>query len=126
MDCHSLLQEIFSTQESNPHPLHFWRWQVESVLLSRLGSPIAYTDGAQYILAESANEALGCLYSTVSLELKVEFYHHVTLKLQANHHQVYGTHKVLVTIYEDSHDTLVRLSLSAIQKPARQDQAHSG
>ena len=35
--CHFLLQGIFPTLGLNPHPLH---WQVESLLLLLLGSPI--------------------------------------------------------------------------------------
>ena len=35
--CHFLLQEIFPTQGSNPHLLH---WQVDSLLLCHLGSPL--------------------------------------------------------------------------------------
>ena len=35
--CHFLLQEIFLTQGSNPHLLH---WQADSLPLSHLGSPI--------------------------------------------------------------------------------------
>ena len=34
--CHFLLQGIFPTQGSNPHLLH---WQVDSLLLSHLGTP---------------------------------------------------------------------------------------
>ena len=36
MGCHALLQEIFLTQGSNLHLLH---WQVYSLLLSHRGSP---------------------------------------------------------------------------------------
>ena len=36
----SLLQEIFLTQESNPHLLHLPHWKVESIPLSCLGSPV--------------------------------------------------------------------------------------
>ena len=36
MGCHFLLQEIFLTQGSNPHPLH---WQMGSLSLSHQGSP---------------------------------------------------------------------------------------
>ena len=37
VSCHFLLQEIFPTQGSNPHLLH---WQADSLLLSHQGSPI--------------------------------------------------------------------------------------
>ena len=35
---HALLQGIFLTQGSNPHLLHLLHWQVDSLLLSHLGS----------------------------------------------------------------------------------------
>ena len=38
--CHILLQGIFLTQGSNPHHLHLLQWQVYSLPLSHLGSPI--------------------------------------------------------------------------------------
>ena len=36
--CHFLLQETFPTQGSNTHHLHLLQWQVDSLLLSHLGS----------------------------------------------------------------------------------------
>ena len=39
MGCHVLPQEIFPTQESNLHLLH---WQVDSLPLSHLGSPLPF------------------------------------------------------------------------------------
>ena len=39
MDCHFLLQEIFSTQGSNPHLLH---WQIDSFTTEPPGKPISY------------------------------------------------------------------------------------
>ena len=38
--CHFLLQGIFLTQGSNPHLLHTLYWQVDSLPLSHLGSPL--------------------------------------------------------------------------------------
>ena len=38
--CHFLLQGIFLTQGSNPHPLCLLHWQADSLLLHHLGSPI--------------------------------------------------------------------------------------
>ena len=37
VDCHFLLQGIFSTQGSNPHLLHLLHWQVGSLPLEPLG-----------------------------------------------------------------------------------------
>ena len=37
--CHCLLQGIFLTQGSNPHPPHLLHWQGDSLPLSHLGSP---------------------------------------------------------------------------------------
>ena len=37
--CHFLLQGIFPTQGSNQHLLFLLHWQVDSLLLSHLGSP---------------------------------------------------------------------------------------
>ena len=42
MRCHSLLQGIFPTQRSNLGLLH---WQVDSLLLSHLGSPVGADAG---------------------------------------------------------------------------------
>ena len=38
--CHALLQGIFLTQGSNPRFLYLWHWQVDSLPLYHLGSPI--------------------------------------------------------------------------------------
>ena len=38
MGCHSLIQEIFLTQESNPRLLHLLHWQAYSLPLSHVGS----------------------------------------------------------------------------------------
>ena len=38
--CHFLLQGIFLTQASNPRLLHHLHWQVDSLPLSHLGSPL--------------------------------------------------------------------------------------
>ena len=46
LGCHFLLQGIFLTQESNPCLLH---WQVDSLPLSQLGSPIILIHGFIYI-----------------------------------------------------------------------------
>ena len=43
MGCHFLLQGIFPTQGSNPGLLRLLRWQVDSLPLSRLGSPSFWT-----------------------------------------------------------------------------------
>ena len=40
MGCHFLLQVIFPTQESNPHPLH---WQADSLPLTHQRSPTLMT-----------------------------------------------------------------------------------
>ena len=43
--CHFLLQGIIPTQESNPCLLRLLHWQVDSLPLSHLGSPMfGYTD----------------------------------------------------------------------------------
>ena len=38
--CHFLLQVMFLTQGSNPHRVHLLLWQVDSLPLRHLGSPI--------------------------------------------------------------------------------------
>ena len=40
MGCHALLQWIFLIHGSNPHLLHLLHWQVDSLPLCHLGSPI--------------------------------------------------------------------------------------
>ena len=40
VDSYSLLQGIFLTQGLNPHLLHLLHWQVDSLLLHPLGSPL--------------------------------------------------------------------------------------
>ena len=40
VSCHVLLQGIFQTQGLNPHLLCFLHWQVDSLPLTHLGSPI--------------------------------------------------------------------------------------
>ena len=40
MDCHFLLRGIIQTQGSNPHLLHLLLWQMGSLPLSHLGSPL--------------------------------------------------------------------------------------
>ena len=42
MDCHALLQGIFPTQGLNPHLLCLLHWQVDSLPLSHLGSPLIH------------------------------------------------------------------------------------
>ena len=52
VDCHFLLQEIFFTQESNPHLLH---WQADSLPLSHQGSPqvLLYASDGGGLVAKS-------------------------------------------------------------------------
>ena len=38
--CHTLLQRKFPTQGSNPGLLHLLHWQVNSIPLSHLGTPV--------------------------------------------------------------------------------------
>ena len=38
--CHVFLQGLFQTQEPNWNLLHFWHWQVHSLQLHHLGSPV--------------------------------------------------------------------------------------
>ena len=42
VDCYFLLQRIFPTQRQNPHLLSLLHWQMGSLPLSRLGSPLLF------------------------------------------------------------------------------------
>ena len=42
VDCYFLLQKIFPTQRQNPHLLSLLHWQVGSLPLSHLGSPLLF------------------------------------------------------------------------------------
>ena len=44
--CYALLQGTFTTQGSNPHVLHLLPWQVDSLPLCQLGSPLNKSDNA--------------------------------------------------------------------------------
>ena len=46
--CHFLLQGIFLTQELNPSLLHLLHWQVDSLPLHYLGSPLIHTINSKF------------------------------------------------------------------------------
>ena len=50
-------QEIFLTQGLNPSLLHFLYWQVDSLLLSHLGSPCKHTCQRMYSTPQTSQFA---------------------------------------------------------------------
>ena len=58
--CHFLLQGIFSTQGSNPHPLCLLHWRADSLSLHHLGSPILLWDKAVIIVGSKVKDNCKC------------------------------------------------------------------
>ena len=70
---HFLFQEIFQTQESNPHLLLLLHWQADSLPLHHLGSPVFFCSHTQfapssYLLNPSNNSSVFHLYIILSFQ----------------------------------------------------------
>ena len=78
VDCHFLLQRIFQTHASNPDLLQFLHWQVDSLPLCHLGSPIVLLCSIiAYLLYKGKDSTLDRFYGYfLRLKMKPCFFLH--------------------------------------------------